>query len=323
MASSTERIGVSHCNEIAERNNWLFREQPINDIGIDAHMEHLEPSGESKRLLALQIKSGASWFKEKRDSFIIFRSVNERQYNYWTTNPLPCILVLYNPVDNTCIWQKLTAKTIERTKDGKGFIVKIPLSQVFLNDLSNNELLSYTNLPDHIINYNFLLSQKEFMRIIWDGGEVKLHSQEWINKSSGRGKTTLIVNDGKSIKEYSYPYWFPFTPYTMVFPRLFPWANFLADEDYYKEYDELAWRESQCCYDGIDDEWIVVGDSFEEYRKKLEPIRSIDYSGEVAEYMLKLSLNELGKAFLIVDSYVSQYQIYVNTRPSDFVNNSV
>lgn len=25
MASPTERIGVCHCGEIAERNNWMFR----------------------------------------------------------------------------------------------------------------------------------------------------------------------------------------------------------------------------------------------------------------------------------------------------------
>lgn len=39
MANHTERIGVHHCAEIAEDNNWLFREQPVNDVGIDAHME--------------------------------------------------------------------------------------------------------------------------------------------------------------------------------------------------------------------------------------------------------------------------------------------
>lgn len=39
MASSTERIGVNHCVEIA--------------------------SGKLKQLLALQIKSGESWFKEE------------------------------------------------------------------------------------------------------------------------------------------------------------------------------------------------------------------------------------------------------------------
>ena len=135
MASSIERRGVHHCGEIAERNNWMFREQPIDDVGIDAHMEFIESTGKPKQLLALQIKSGSSWFKEKKDNYIIFRYINERQYNYWTMNSLPCIVVLYNPDDDMCIWEKLTVETIEKTKGGKGFLVKVPLNQVFLNDL--------------------------------------------------------------------------------------------------------------------------------------------------------------------------------------------
>lgn len=319
MASSIERTGVHHCGEIAERNNWMFREQPIDDVGIDAHMEFIESTGKPKQLLALQIKTGASWFKEKKDDCIIFRNINERQYNYWTMNSLPCIVVLYNPDDDMCIWEKLTPETIKKTKEGngKGFFVKVPLGQVFLNDLSNEKLLSFTNLPQHITNYNILLSQKKFMQIIQDGGIVKLHSMEWVNKSSGRGETELIVDDGKTIQKYLYPYWFPFTPYSMVFPRLFPWANFSADEDFFAERDETLWREYHCYYDNEDDEWINVGDSFEEFRRKLDPMRSIDHSGEVAEYMLVLSLNELGRAFLNVDKFVSQNQPYIKARPKE------
>ena len=317
MASSIERRGVHHCGEIAERNNWMFREQPIDDVGIDAHMEFIESTGKPKQLLALQIKSGSSWFKEKKDNYIIFRYINERQYNYWTMNSLPCIVVLYNPDDDMCIWEKLTVETIEKTKGGKGFLVKVPLNQVFLNDLSNEKLLSFTNLPQHITNYNFLLSQKKFMQIIHDGGKIRLHSTEWVNKSSGRGEAELIVDDGKSIQKYSYPYWFPFTPYKMVFPRLFPWANFSADEDFFEENDETLWREYHCYYDKEDDEWINVGDTFEEFRRKLDPMRSIDHLGEVAEYMLVLSLNELGRAFLNVDKFVSQNQPYIKARPKE------
>ena len=319
MASWIERTGVHHCGEIAERNNWMFREQPIDDVGIDAHMEFIDCTGKPKQLLALQIKSGASWFKEKKDDCIIFRNINERQYNYWTMNSLPCIVILYNPDDDMCIWEKLTPETIEKTKEGngKGFFVKVPLSQVFLNDLSNEKLLSFTNLPQHITNYNFLLSQKKFMQIIQDGGIVRLHSMEWVNKSSGRGETELIVDDGKTIQKYLYPYWFPFTPYAMVFPRLFPWANFSADEDFFAENDETLWREYHCYYDNEEDEWINVGDSFEEFRRKLYPMRSIDHSGEVAEYMLVLSLNELGRSFLNVDKFVSQNQPYIKARPKE------
>lgn len=316
MANSTERIGIYHCAEIAERNKWMFREQPIDDVGIDAHMEFIDDMN-PKQLIALQIKSGASWFKEKRGNSIIFRGINERQYNYWTMNSLPCIVVLYNPEDGTCIWQKLTTETIERTKDGqgKGFFVKVPLNQVFLNKSSKNTLLSYSNLPQHVQNYNFLLSQKKFMEIIQNGGEVKLYSNEWVNKSSGRGETKLIVNDGNETKEYLYPYWFPFTPYTEVFPKLFPWAHFSVDEEFFEENDMELWKDLHCYYDKEEDEWEVVGDTFEDFRKKLAPMRFIDHAGEVAEYMLVLSLNELGNAFLTVDQFVNQNRPYADARP--------
>ena len=317
MANSVERIGVNHVGEISERNNWMFREQPINDIGIDAHIEFIDSSGKPKQLLALQIKTGDSWFKEKKDDCVVFRDINERQYNYWTMNSLPCIVVLYNPNNNICIWEKLTVETIKRTKDGdgKGFFVKIPLSQTFLDESSNEKLLSFTSLPEHIVNYNFLLSQKEFMQIIQNGGKIKLHSIEWVNKSSGRGETELIVDDGKSIQKYSYPYWFPYTPYKMVFPRLFPWADFFVDEEFFEAHDESLWRELHCYYDKEDDEWLNVGDSFDEFRKKLDPMRTIDHAGEVAEYMMKLTLNDLGKAFLRVDEFVSKAQAYAAARP--------
>ncbi|WP_294364901.1 hypothetical protein [uncultured Ruminococcus sp.] len=48
MANHTERKGVHHCGEIAEEYQWMFREQPVNDIGIDAHMEFTNPSGAAK-----------------------------------------------------------------------------------------------------------------------------------------------------------------------------------------------------------------------------------------------------------------------------------
>ena len=312
MTSSTERVGIHQCGLIAEKNNWMFREQPVNDIGIDAHMEFVE-HGQPRQHLALQIKSGPSWFREKKDNCIIFRNINKRQYDYWTMNSLPCIIVLFNPDDGMCLWQELTPKTIEQTK--KGYYVKVPMNQVFLDEQSNKRLLSYTNLPQHIQNYNFLLSQKKFMEIIQNGGEVKLHSTEWVNKSSGKGDTKLIVNDGQETKEYTYPYWFPYTDYTDVFPRSFPWADFSIDEEFFEDSDYELWEQYHCHYDKEMDEWLVVGDTFEEFRQKLNPMRFIDHAGEVAEYMFVLSLNELGKSFLNLEQFISEDRPYAKARP--------
>ena len=102
----------------------------------------------------------------------------------------------------SCIWQKLNAKTIKKTcgGTGKGYYVHVPVNQEFLNEMSNTHLLTFTNLPEHMTNYNFLLSQKKFMQIIKAGGIVKLHSKEWVNKCSGRGEIELIVDDGNTIK---------------------------------------------------------------------------------------------------------------------------
>lgn len=75
MANMIERIGVHHCAEIAVRNKWIFREQPVDDIGIDAHMEFVDESGKNRQLLALQIKAGSSWFKEKKDDYIILETL--------------------------------------------------------------------------------------------------------------------------------------------------------------------------------------------------------------------------------------------------------
>ena len=147
--------------------------------------------------------------------------------------------------------------------------------------------------------------------------EKLICSFEWVNKSSGKGETELLVEKGGEIKSYKYLYWFPFTPYTEVFPKLFPWANFDADEDFYEDNDEALWRELNCYYDEEDHDWCIVGDSYDEFRKKLNPMRSIDHCGEVAEYMLVLSLNELGRSFLEVDKYVSQTCPYSSTRPKD------
>lgn len=103
MANLTERKGIHHIGEIAESSGWLFREQLTNDIGIDAHIEFIDSSNKPKQLIALQIKSGSSWFNEKTKDYVVFRDIDERQYSYWAMNSLPSIIVLYNPNDNCLV----------------------------------------------------------------------------------------------------------------------------------------------------------------------------------------------------------------------------
>ena len=57
--------GVTHTKlAIEDELHWLFRDQPTEDYGIDAHVEVVDGEDVRGRLLALQIKSGESWFRE-------------------------------------------------------------------------------------------------------------------------------------------------------------------------------------------------------------------------------------------------------------------
>lgn len=124
----------------------------------------------------------------------------------------------------------------------------------------------------------------------------------------------LIVEHLGKIEIYSYPYYFPYDSGEVVFQRLFPWADFSIDEEYYENSDYEQWLESENYYDDEEGKYFVIGDSFEEYRSSLPPIRGIDHCGEVSEFMLIMGLNDLGKSFLTVDRYTSMSRPYSNVK---------
>ncbi len=64
-SAKTGRIGVSRTETRFESSSvGLFREQPTEDFGIDAHVEVVDGTSLKGRLLGVQIKSGESYFNE-------------------------------------------------------------------------------------------------------------------------------------------------------------------------------------------------------------------------------------------------------------------
>jgi hypothetical protein len=94
--------GVTHTQvAIQDEWGWLFREQPTEDYGIDAHVEIVEHDDVRGRLLALQIKSGESWFRESGPSGWWFRP-DAGHVQYWLNHSLPVVVVLYRPGTKRC-----------------------------------------------------------------------------------------------------------------------------------------------------------------------------------------------------------------------------
>jgi tetratricopeptide (TPR) repeat protein len=116
----TARMGVSAASLVFEGWGWLFREQPIEDYGIDAHVEPIDgPEQPARQLLALQIKTGASFFGEETEDGWWFRD-SRRHWHYWLSHVLPVVIILYNPDTGKLYWQHADPSLIQITGvDGK------------------------------------------------------------------------------------------------------------------------------------------------------------------------------------------------------------
>ena len=298
MASHIERIGISVISKICEENDWFFREQPVSDIGIDATIERYNNKTEESKLIALQIKTGVSYFKEQ-DAFHVFYRVSDRHYNYWRKYSIPVILVLYNPESKEIVFSEIDDNRIKKT----GLEYKLHLNKredfsSYLNDVA----LRLVNLPNALYNYNYMLTQLPFMEAIESGKDVILEAEEWVNKSSGRGSTKITIDDGNTKGIYKWEYYFPFTSYAEVFRRLFPWAKFIVDEDFL-DGEEIYSADSGHI---ISENGRLNNQHTHENGDILGRLRA----GEVAFYKIHLELNDFGKNFLNVDRILPNLKVY-------------
>ena len=78
--TKTDRLGVSKLEYYFSLHGWLFREQALHDYGIDAQVEIVIDGKPTGDLIAIQIKSGKSYFSESTDTMFIYRTDNNRSY---------------------------------------------------------------------------------------------------------------------------------------------------------------------------------------------------------------------------------------------------
>lgn len=139
----TDEVGVAQARlAVLKGLRWVFREQPVPDYGIDAHIEVVDlaidnaPDGDAAaddrdlvtgQLIGVQAKSGLSFFNEPRGDGWTFRESHRRHLNYWLDHSLPVIIALYHPERQTVYWQHVDGNTVELTD--KGFTVHVPERQ--------------------------------------------------------------------------------------------------------------------------------------------------------------------------------------------------
>lgn len=157
---------------------------------------------------------------------------------------------------------------------------------------------------------NSLVLNRTWIEEIEAGNKLILESEEWINKTSGRGSITLKVIDSWTEVEkdiFDWPFvMFPMQSYKNVFAQLFPWADISFDDEFYEKYDEQQFLLNYGTWDKEEGKFHIFGD-WNEWKNSLPKIRPYEVlSGGVAAYRLVLNLNDIGKAFLKIDSYLKK-----------------
>ncbi len=115
--SNTERLGVVETDRIVTKYlGWIFREQPIVDVGLDAIIEQSEDGNPMGRFIAIQIKSGKDNFHDSEKYLTHY--VSHIHYNYWLNLEIPIILVAHLPETEKTIGKIYVKRTLNKLEKG-------------------------------------------------------------------------------------------------------------------------------------------------------------------------------------------------------------
>lgn len=298
--SAKERVGVNAVeNIIIDELGWIFREQPIVDVGIDAHVERVDDGVPTGKLIALQIKTGPGHFRETEDAYVYYGRLVHLEY--WTSHTLPVVLIAHLPKLRKTLWVAINETTVERTK--KNWKVSIPKENVLGLETADSLAAFFEGTPAQQ-KWRKLSIDEPLMRHIKKGGKVSLELEDWINKSLGRTPVRVFICDEDDEETLSQDWYTYYTGYDIqeLAEAIFPWADVKIDSDFYDEHNELETDLADELSRATD-----LDNDIPTYELDENPIYPYTESaGEVQHYRLMLTLNNLGMAFLTISDHIGE-----------------
>lgn len=126
--NSQERFGVNAVAEVIARLGQIWRETPIADVGIDGQIEFVSAEGfATGKMVAVQIKSGPSFFKESEGDWVFYPE--EKHRFYWERYPLPVLIIIHNPDTNLSYWVD-ARQSIRSANESAPKGIKIPKNNI-------------------------------------------------------------------------------------------------------------------------------------------------------------------------------------------------
>lgn len=161
--ANIERIGVSRINTFFEEIGWSFRERQHSDFGIDADVEQKINGKRTNRHIALQIKSGDSYIKVKKNGKITF-SIDPWHYSYWLQSDRPVLILLYDPETKSIYWEQVRLTIIQQATKYKK--IEIDVTNILdencideFNDIINTYVKHEVyNIDTELISFDYSMA---------------------------------------------------------------------------------------------------------------------------------------------------------------------
>jgi hypothetical protein len=121
----TAKDGVNYVRGIVEHQGCIFHKIELeNDLGIDANIELIRDETPLHKQVAVQIKSGTSYYNETKDECLI---PIKSHRDYWLKHPLPVIGIVYVPAHDKAYWVDIKA-FLEREPDAT--VIRFQLAKI-------------------------------------------------------------------------------------------------------------------------------------------------------------------------------------------------
>jgi hypothetical protein len=142
-------IGLTVVKSIVENDlNWMFRENHLeNDFGIDAYIDIISELGQvTGKSIALQIKTGESYFEEKNNTGWIYRG-ELKHLNYYLNQDIPVVILIVNVSIKKAFWCLCDGSKTENA--GQNWKITIP----FYQELNRNSKVVLEKYISPVIDY--------------------------------------------------------------------------------------------------------------------------------------------------------------------------
>jgi hypothetical protein len=292
----TDRDGVNAVEGIFIRElNWIFREQTISDWGIDAHVEVTNRDEPIGRLLALQIKSGKSFFRKRGDNFVFYGE--GRHLRYWRNHSLPVAIILHDPETGLTLWQRVEESLVKYGKKDR-WSIEIP--------------------PDHILNVEAreglergvsditalrklrLTLDLPLIREFASKPEVYFSIDEWVNKSLGMRDVSVYFNsdnidDGEP--DHVIGAWYPTHSISEYMANVWPWLSYEYIDDMPERsgYEEVEAHKINVVLNDLGKAFLTLEDYYANGADVIEPEYpepELEYDPDAEEYYAWLEEEE-------------------------------